>query len=112
MPRPKRLPETVAPIGFRRGPDNLPDIGPDDLVIVVPNAYALKGVKSKSGKDTRMLAVSKGRFTWGGTPNDHEWAMHPDGRKVGIKVNVMLSRPVADIPQSDKEGPEGMSEMV
>jgi hypothetical protein len=97
--RAENMPETVAGLMIRRGDKLTAEehkaIGPDDLVLVFKNAYAVGGIPTNSGKDTRKLATSPGMFTWG-TMDPDSWGAHPSGRKVGIKATVLLSSPIEE----------------
>ena len=113
MPNKKALTETMCGITVRKGGDDLPEIGADDLVFVVRDVYSSIGEPTKSGslakghkdyKNTRSLATNGARWTWLGMGSDV--GNHASGRKVGIHIGVMLASPAKGAKKgSDKKAP-------
>lgn len=117
------LPETQCQIGLRRGLDEalMAGVNDDDMVLVVKGAYKTLGKMSKNAqlatndakyKDTRVLATTPGMFAW--QAMGLTIGQHPSGRKVGVKLTLMLSSPLAEQKAKGEKAERNtsMSEMI
>ena len=81
----------------------------DDLHLIITDAARYEGVLTgpaqEKGKDTRKLFASKGNpVFWGG------WR-HPSGRYMGVKLNILLSRPISQIETMSTETSKSTGDM-